>query len=193
MEFKNLMLVVILLIITPNFLTAEAAKKTGFSDGSKQILPQLKNDRPLIDKFEKSKAPTFPEQDECGEKFILLVKGKKIKTSLATFPNCYSLFISTNGTHPVLANVFGKLIRSGPVANQKKLTTNLQLTNSDIIKLVKAVSEELVTHFIRTTPCSFDLSPKGIKRLKRRKVPEFVIQEMQDKMKTEKPNTGGLY
>lgn len=196
MGLKSLIMVMVLLTVPLDFLMAETAKKTNPSRGSERTLTKP-DGKLFIREFEKDEFPkglqTLPEQDECGEKFILLVKGKKIKTSLATFPNCYSLFISTNGAHPVIANVWGKFIRSGPVANQKKPAANPWLSNSDIIKLVKAVSEEFVTHFIRVTSCSFDLSPKGIEHLKSRKVPESVIQAMQDKMETEKLNTEGIY
>ncbi len=55
------------------------------------------------------------------------------------------------------------------------------LNNKDIVSLVeKRVSTDLIIKAIKTSPCTFDIFPSVMKELKRRGVPDDVLQAMID-------------
>ncbi len=68
------------------------------------------------------------------------------------------------------------LVASSPVRSAED-----KLTNDDIVRMQKAgVSESIIIQTIRSSKQNFDLTPTGIIALKEQKVPDSIIEAMQN-------------
>jgi hypothetical protein len=80
-------------------------------------------------------------------------------------PLAFGLFLLT----PSLANAF-----SGE-------TDITPLSNKDVLQMVQShVSEEAIINTIKSSPCTFDTFPTVLREMKRRGVPDAVLQAMID-------------
>jgi FKBP-type peptidyl-prolyl cis-trans isomerase FkpA len=86
------------------------------------------------------------------------------------------------GNVPEIEDTIGELLTvEGEVRRPEPAEDSQVHTNCDVVKMVKAkLGEGIITSTIKSSPCSFDLSVRGMVELKNAGVSDSVIQTMRD-------------
>jgi FKBP-type peptidyl-prolyl cis-trans isomerase len=86
------------------------------------------------------------------------------------------------GNVPEIEDTIGELLTvQGDDRQDQQAGDSQVLTNCDVVKMVKAkLGEGIITSTIKSSPCSFDVSVRGMVGLKNAGVSDSVIQAMRD-------------